>query len=211
MWDAKNFVPAFWHRREITLWVAASFAAPATAPTRVVEEGPMVADALQYRYTDNADDHSKRQDEKGEQYQIRQWESEINRLIEESQAAGSFEKYTGSRGHSSGSTVKFSQWARRAETPVSSNAHHSASVLVKVKVYFQEDIFIVQLTQTTTYDDLVKNIGRKIRLCGAQRDEASLKFKYKDEGGDMVSMRNSEDVQMAFEERPGGQVTLYVT
>ncbi|KAJ7096899.1 hypothetical protein C8R44DRAFT_717514 [Mycena epipterygia] len=144
------------------------------------------------------------------QDQIRQWESEINRLIE-SQAVGSFEKYTGNRGHSSGSTVKFSQWARPAETPVSSNAHHSASVLVKVKVHFHENIFLLQLPPTTMYDDLVKTVGRKVRFLGPQRDDRPLKIKWKDGDGDMVLIHTNEDVQLAFEERPWGQVTLYVS
>ncbi|KAJ7096880.1 Pleckstrin homology domain-containing protein [Mycena epipterygia] len=144
------------------------------------------------------------------QDQIRQWESEINRLIE-SQAAGSFKKYTGNRGHSSGSTLKFSQWARRAETPVSSNAHHSASGLVKLKVHFHENIFLLQLPPTTMYDDLVKTVGRKVRLLGPQRDDRPLKIKWKDGDGDMVLIHTNEDVQLAFEERPWGQVTLYVS
>lgn len=83
---------------------------------------------------------------------------------------------------------------------------------VKVKVHFNEDIFVIQVARTTEYDDLVEKVGRKIRLCGPRRDDGPLRVKYKDEDGDMVSLGSTEDVQMAFEQyRPGGQVILYVT
>ncbi|KAG6840690.1 hypothetical protein C0991_005049 [Blastosporella zonata] len=83
---------------------------------------------------------------------------------------------------------------------------------VKVKVHFHEDIFVIQVSRATEYDDLVERVGRKIRLCGPRRDDGPLRVKYKDEDGDMVSLGSTEDVQMAFEAyRPGGQVTLFVT
>ncbi|KAG6917233.1 hypothetical protein DXG01_003347 [Tephrocybe rancida] len=83
---------------------------------------------------------------------------------------------------------------------------------VKVKVHFHEDIFVIQVSRATEYNDLVERVGRKIRLCGPRRDDGPLRVKYKDEDGDMVSLGSTEDVQMAFEAyRPGGQVTLFVT
>ncbi|KAJ7262209.1 hypothetical protein B0H12DRAFT_1013069 [Mycena haematopus] len=83
---------------------------------------------------------------------------------------------------------------------------------VKVKVHFNEDIFVIQVPRMTEYDELVEKVGRKIRLCGPRRDDGPLRVKYRDEDGDMVSLGSTEDVQMAFEQyRPGGQVTLYVT
>lgn len=84
--------------------------------------------------------------------------------------------------------------------------------MVKVKVHFLEDIFVIQLPRTTEYVELVEKVGRKIRLCGPRRDDGPLKVKYVDEDGDMVSLGSTEDVQMAFETiRPGNQVTLYVS
>ncbi|KAJ7703230.1 hypothetical protein B0H17DRAFT_1042374 [Mycena rosella] len=84
--------------------------------------------------------------------------------------------------------------------PMSGPGHaHSPYPPVKVKVHFNEDIFVIQVPRMTEYDELVEKVGRKI-------------LKYKDEDGDMVSLGSTEDVQMAFEQyRPGGQVTLYVT
>lgn len=83
---------------------------------------------------------------------------------------------------------------------------------VKVKVHFNEDIFVIQVSRSTEYEDLVEKVGRKIRLCGPRRDDGPLRVKYRDEDGDMVSLGSTEDVQMAFEQyQPGGQVTLFVT
>ena len=87
----------------------------------------------------------------------------------------------------------------------------STSGAVKVKVHFHEDIFVIQVARVTEYNELVEKVGKKIRLCGRDRDDGPLRVKYRDEDGDMVSLGSTEDVQMAFEAyRPGGQVTLYV-
>jgi len=91
-------------------------------------------------------------------------------------------------------------------------AHLAYSPPVKVKVHFNEDIFVIQVPRCTEYFDLVDKVSRKIRLCGPRRDDSLLRVRYRDEDGDMVSLGSTEDVQMAFESfRPGGQVTLYVT
>ncbi|PFH53744.1 hypothetical protein AMATHDRAFT_975 [Amanita thiersii Skay4041] len=83
---------------------------------------------------------------------------------------------------------------------------------VKVKIYFHEDVFVIEVPRTTEYGELVEKVGRKIRLCGPRREDGPLRVKYRDEDGDMVSLGSTEDVQMAFEQfRPGGQVTLFVT
>ncbi len=83
---------------------------------------------------------------------------------------------------------------------------------VKVKIYFHEDVFVIEVPRNTEYVELVEKVGRKIRLCGPRRDDGPLRVKYRDEDGDMVSLGSTEDVQMAFSEfRPGGQVTLFVT
>ena len=93
--------------------------------------------------------------------------------------------------------------------PGSENIEGSA--LVKVKVHFHEDIFVIQVPRMTEYEELVERVGKKIRLCGPRRDDGPLRVKYKDEDGDLVSLGSTEDVQMAFEAfRPGSQVTLYV-
>lgn len=84
--------------------------------------------------------------------------------------------------------------------------------VIKVKVFFQEDLFIIQAPYTD-YDDLVGRVSRKIRLLDLRREEAPpIQLKYRDEDGDMVSLCSTEDVQMAFEQyRPGGYISLFVT
>lgn len=79
---------------------------------------------------------------------------------------------------------------------------------VKVKVHFGTDIFVVQVPRSTEYAELVEKVGKKIRLCGPRRDDGPLRVKYEDEEGDLVSMRSSEDVEMAFAART--QVVLHV-
>ena len=84
--------------------------------------------------------------------------------------------------------------------------------MVKVKVHFLEDIFVIQVPRTTEYEELVEKVGKKIRLCGSRRDDGPLKVKYVDEDGDMVSLGSTEDVQMAFESmQANNQVTLHVS
>ncbi|KAL0956698.1 hypothetical protein HGRIS_002821 [Hohenbuehelia grisea] len=92
---------------------------------------------------------------------------------------------------------------------VSMNGHGSGAV--KIKVHFNEDIFVIQVPRITDYDELLDKVGKKIRLCGPRRDDGPLRVKYKDEDGDMISLGSTEDVQMAFEQyRPGSQVILFV-
>lgn len=88
---------------------------------------------------------------------------------------------------------------------------NNSSSMVKIKVHFLEDIFVIQVPRYTEYDELVEKVHRKIRLCGARRDDGPLKVKYVDEDGDMISLGSTEDVQMAFEmSRLGNQVILHV-
>lgn len=81
--------------------------------------------------------------------------------------------------------------------------------MIKVKVHFYEDIFMIHVPKSTEFEDLVEKVGKKIRLCGPRRDDGPLRVKYRDEDGDMVSLGSTEDVQMAFEQN--GHVTLFVT
>ena len=101
---------------------------------------------------------------------------------------------------------------RQSRSQMFENMHNGHPPSVKVKVHFQDDIFVIQVPRSTGFIELVDKVGKKIRLCGPRRDDTPLRVKYKDEDGDLISLRSTEDVQMAFESfRPGGQVTLYVT
>ncbi|KAJ7096833.1 hypothetical protein C8R44DRAFT_560269, partial [Mycena epipterygia] len=78
---------------------------------------------------------------------------------------------------------------------------------VRVKIHFKEEIIVLKLPPMTEYEGLVRTIQQNI---SPRCEDEPLEIKYKDRDGDMVSMRNNEDVQMAFDDQPGGQVVLYV-
>ncbi|KAE9406300.1 hypothetical protein BT96DRAFT_270275 [Gymnopus androsaceus JB14] len=106
---------------------------------------------------------------------------------------------------------KRSQWQMSKNTFYAEANHAPFAQPVNVKVHFHEDIFIIQVPHTMEFDDLVKMVGRKIQLCGPRRDGGPLRVKYRDKDGDMVSLRSTEDIQMAFEEyQLDGQVPLFV-
>jgi len=84
---------------------------------------------------------------------------------------------------------------------------------VKVKVHYNEDLFVIIVNRHTDFQELVDKVGKKIRLCGGRKDGSALRIRYRDEDGDYVSLGSNEDVQMAFDTSrvsTGGQVTLYV-
>ncbi|KAI5120645.1 hypothetical protein M0805_007982 [Coniferiporia weirii] len=111
-----------------------------------------------------------------------------------------------------GSTLRTSRSQMLQKSSHGMTPHLNLSPMVKVKVHFAEDIFVIQVSRTTEYEELVEKVGKKIRLCGPRRDDGPLKVKYIDEDGDMVSLGSTEDVQMAFESmQSGNQVTLYVS
>ncbi|THH13217.1 hypothetical protein EW146_g6975 [Bondarzewia mesenterica] len=75
---------------------------------------------------------------------------------------------------------------------------------IKVKVHFGSDIFVIQIDRSMEYEHLVEKVGKKIRLCGRKREDGPLRVKYEDEEGDLISMRSTEDVEMAF----GGKASV---
>ncbi|PPQ89606.1 hypothetical protein CVT25_012351 [Psilocybe cyanescens] len=81
--------------------------------------------------------------------------------------------------------------------------------MVKLKVHFKEDIFILRLLRTVEIAALYEKLDFKIRLCGPRATTGPLRVRYQDEDGDMVLLASTEDLQMALEDRP--QVTLFVT
>lgn len=71
---------------------------------------------------------------------------------------------------------------------------------MKLKVHYRQDIFIIAVSRTVAYDELVEKVNKKIRLCGGDRPpDAPLRIKYRDDDGDPISISADEDVQMAFD------------
>lgn len=83
---------------------------------------------------------------------------------------------------------------------------------VFIKVRYGEDIFTIDLPRDVEYEDLVGNVGHKVRRCGPLRTNASLRIKYEDEDGDLVNLSTTEDLQIAFDMAmaKGAPLTLYV-
>ncbi|KAJ2782722.1 Guanine nucleotide exchange factor for Cdc42p [Coemansia javaensis] len=87
-----------------------------------------------------------------------------------------------------------------------------AGKAVKVKVHFQDDIFVIVIRSSVTFADLASRVDRKIKICagphvgvnGSERDIAAapllnIRMRYQDEDGDMILIGSDEDVQLAFE------------
>lgn len=78
-----------------------------------------------------------------------------------------------------------------------SSAHVNAnsmqsSDLVKVKVNFCENIFVIQVPQDTDYNKLAEVISRNIYLSGSLRDDGPLRMRYIDKYGNIVSLGTTE-------------------
>lgn len=84
------------------------------------------------------------------------------------------------------------------------------SDMIKIKVHYRLDLFVIAVSRTIEYNELVDKVGRKIRLCGGDRDESPLKVKYCDEEEDLITLASDEDIQMAFDTK-ASVVSLYVT
>lgn len=78
-----------------------------------------------------------------------------------------------------------------------------------VKVRYGEDLFTLDVPRSIEYEELLSNVGHKVRRCGPRRTPGPLRIKYQDEDGDLVSLGTTEDVQLAFD-MAGGTLTLYV-
>ncbi|KAJ2594883.1 Guanine nucleotide exchange factor for Cdc42p [Coemansia sp. RSA 1722] len=89
----------------------------------------------------------------------------------------------------------------------------SPAKVVKVKVHFHNDIYVVIARQEMQFKELVDRVDRKIKICagphvgitsGLEQDILSapplnIRMRYQDEDGDMVMINSDEDVQLAFE------------
>ncbi|OMH79639.1 Rho guanine nucleotide exchange factor scd1 [Zancudomyces culisetae] len=99
----------------------------------------------------------------------------------------------------------------------------------KVKIHYNEDMYILIVKTTISYSELLKKIEHKVRLCsdfqvledhtkgshqsngttpnsGPDSPTLSLKIRYMDEDGDLVLVASDDDVMMAFESASLGSV-----
>ncbi|KAI8876994.1 RhoGEF-domain-containing protein [Backusella circina FSU 941] len=72
---------------------------------------------------------------------------------------------------------------------------------VKLKLNFNDCVYVVVANQIISYFELVEKVQRKIRLVADLRSNDLLRLKYQDEDGDFITINSDDDVQMAFESR----------
>lgn len=70
---------------------------------------------------------------------------------------------------------------------------------IKVKVSYQDDIFVIIASEQIEYRELIDKIERKVKLCGPRNEAIPLRVRYQDEDGDYITINSDEDVQMAFD------------
>lgn len=91
----------------------------------------------------------------------------------------------------------------------------SPSTHVKIKVNYVDDIFVILLSPSASYQDLIERVEKKIRLCGGPAGESqAFRIKYRDEDGDLITINSDEDVSMALEtnlDQPGTFLTLFAS
>ncbi|KAI8640044.1 hypothetical protein BD408DRAFT_404414 [Parasitella parasitica] len=72
---------------------------------------------------------------------------------------------------------------------------------VKIKLNYNDGIYMVVCSTEVLYDELISRVERKIRLVANVQPNGNLRLKYLDEDGDMITINSDDDVQMAFENR----------
>ncbi|KAI8979267.1 hypothetical protein BDF20DRAFT_835320 [Mycotypha africana] len=90
-------------------------------------------------------------------------------------------------------------------SPTSTTAM-TAATNIKIKLNFNQGIYVIMCSSQATFQELFEKVERKIRLVTniqprqhKNNENDGLKLKYQDEDGDLITINSDEDVQMAFE------------
>lgn len=75
------------------------------------------------------------------------------------------------------------------------DAHDRRPLVIKVKLSYMNDLYVIKVPICASYNDLLERIQRKVQ------SKHQFTLKYQDEDGDLVTMNSDEDVQMGFESR----------
>ncbi|KAJ1019972.1 hypothetical protein NDA16_004253 [Ustilago loliicola] len=123
--------------------------------------------------------------------QLKQWQTAINKLIDE----------VNLRRQQAAAQLYSQQHAQ------SINMAGTGALIVN----FQEDKYVVVALSTTSFNTLLEKVTKKVRVCSGKAIEHTLRMKYVDEDGDTVVMMDDDDVGMAFDTaRLKGEVELIV-
>ncbi|KAI8377180.1 hypothetical protein EDC96DRAFT_556591 [Choanephora cucurbitarum] len=83
---------------------------------------------------------------------------------------------------------------------------------LKIKLNYNAGIYVVMCPPDISFEVLMEKVDRKIRLIGNLQPQDTLRLRYQDEDGDLITINSNEDVQMAFESRGNASaVNLFVS
>jgi hypothetical protein len=102
-------------------------------------------------------------------------------------------------------------------TPTISNRSSSIksqASLIKIKIRFGDDIFILAIPSVgAKFEDVLDKVESKIKVCGASLPEGRrVKLRYKDDDGDLISLNCDEDIELAFSvtKKSSGKVSVTI-
>ena len=84
---------------------------------------------------------------------------------------------------------------------VQSPSPPSQSGSIKLKLNYSDNIYAIMCSLDILYYELMDKVERKIQLIGNTESIETLRLRYQDEDGDLITINSDEDVQMAFESR----------
>jgi hypothetical protein len=90
---------------------------------------------------------------------------------------------------------------RRPVPSTPSSISGDKSSALKVKITFNNDIFVIVVPTDVNYGTLVHKVRHKLTVCSNVPKDGPLRMKYQDEDGDLVTISSDEDVALAVESR----------
>ncbi|KAI9286560.1 hypothetical protein BC943DRAFT_320941 [Umbelopsis sp. AD052] len=78
---------------------------------------------------------------------------------------------------------------------------------MRLKLNFHDNIYAIVVSPSINYQELMDKVGKKIRVVAGLGPNDSLRIKYQDEDGDLITINSDDDVLMGFESR-GGSNTM---
>lgn len=88
----------------------------------------------------------------------------------------------------------------------------SYSNTIKLKLNYNDNIYAIMCSTDILYYELMEKVERKIRLIASLQPNDTLRLKYQDEDGDLITINSNDDVQMAFESKSSSNaINIFVS
>ncbi|KAI9319982.1 hypothetical protein BX666DRAFT_2018116 [Dichotomocladium elegans] len=103
-----------------------------------------------------------------------------------------------------------------ATQPLQSQVDRVASAVpnpqgdVKIKLNYNDGIYVTFASEEITFLELMEKVEKKIKVVGTIKPTDTLRLKYQDEDGDLITINSDDDVLMAFENRSAA-LNLFVS